>query len=261
MDALTAQIIIAFAFGVTFVVALMVLAIKFPRPTPFQYNVFRIVLSLAAAGAAAMIPGFINIEVNPTTGLLIRAGGALAVFVIVFFFNPAQLAIQSETDTHGNDSTVSSIANPILQPVWDGLDHNLQDAFALAATAARREGKDIVSTRTLFAALRRLHPDPLSAFFDQLPADALPEPIADNIESDPSAINGIRSFSGCVQDSLTNLSPRATPENKLASEDVFIDIARHGNGASVRRLRTHGVDVERINEIVRQLGWRVTERA
>jgi hypothetical protein len=40
-----------------------------------------------------MFPGFINIEVKPTTGLLIRAGVALAVFVIVFFFNPARLAI------------------------------------------------------------------------------------------------------------------------------------------------------------------------
>lgn len=261
METLTAQIIIAFIFGVTFVVALIVLAIKFPHPTPFQYNVFRIVLSLAAAGAAAMIPGFINIQVNPTTGLLIRAGGALAVFVVVFFFNPAQLAIQTHTDTHRNDLNAAAISSPILQPVWDRLDHDLQDAFALAATAARREGKDIVSTRTLFAALRRLQPDRLSAFFNQLPTDSLPKPIADNIEVEPSAISGIRLLSGCVQDSLSNLSPRVTHEKKLSSEDIFIDIARHGTGESVKRLRTHGVDVERINEIVRQLGWMVTERA
>jgi|SRR5712664_3090858 len=99
MEPITAQIIIAFSFGVTFVAALIILAIRFPEPTSFQYNVFRIVLSLAAAGAAAMIPGFINIEVNPTTGLLIRAGGAIAVFVVVFFFNPAQLAAQSEVSS------------------------------------------------------------------------------------------------------------------------------------------------------------------
>ena len=91
MEPVTTQIIIASAFGVTFVAALIILAIKFPDPTPFQYNIFRIVLSLAASGVATTIPGFINIEVNPTTGFLIRAGGAIAVFVIVFFFNPAQL--------------------------------------------------------------------------------------------------------------------------------------------------------------------------
>ena len=93
MEHLTSQIIIAFIFGATFVVALLVLAIAFPKPTPFQYGVFKITLSLAAAGVAAMIPGFINLEVNPNVGIVIRAGGALAVFVIVFFFNPAQLAI------------------------------------------------------------------------------------------------------------------------------------------------------------------------
>lgn len=97
MTPLTAQIVIAFVFGVVFVVTLIVLAIKFPHPTPFQYNVFRVVLSLAAAGVAAMIPGFIDIEVSATMGLLIRAGGALAVFVMVFFFNPAQLASEGES--------------------------------------------------------------------------------------------------------------------------------------------------------------------
>jgi hypothetical protein len=46
-----------FAFGVIFVIALLLLAIFFPEPTPFQYQVFRIVLALAAAGVAALIPG------------------------------------------------------------------------------------------------------------------------------------------------------------------------------------------------------------
>src|SRR5689334_18269857 len=89
---MTAQIAIAFVFGVTFLIGLIVLAIKFPSPTPFQYSTFRIVLSLAAAGVGAMIPGFMNLELTPSAGLLIRAGGALAVFLIVFFFNPARLA-------------------------------------------------------------------------------------------------------------------------------------------------------------------------
>jgi hypothetical protein len=83
----SAQQATAFAFGVIFIAALLVLAIKFPEPTPFQYMVFRIVLALAAGGVAAMIPGFLRVDVKPG----IRAGGALAVFVVVFFFNPAKL--------------------------------------------------------------------------------------------------------------------------------------------------------------------------
>jgi len=206
------QIIVAFTFGVGFVIALLVLAIKFPRPTPFQHNVFRVVLSLAAAGTAAMIPGFINIKVNPSTGLLIRAGGALAVFVIVFFFKPAQMAIQTRVATREDETDPRAAAIPPLQPVWDLLDPSLQDAFALAATAARREDKDYISTRTLFAAFRRLGNAPLAAFFDQLPAGALPESIPDNVVVDQAAIGDIQSLSPCVQGSITNLSPHHSPD-------------------------------------------------
>ncbi len=254
------QVIVAFIFGVAFFVALIVLAMKFPHPTLFQYNVFRIILAIAAAGFAAMIPGFINLEFKPVSEMLIRAGGAIAVFVIVFFFNPAQLAIQNtvvDEDGGTNDSVKS---NPLLSSVWDSLDHNLQDAFALAANAASREGKDIISTRTLFASLRRLHPGRLTEFFDQLPADALPKPVPDDIPVDTRALEGIRQFSPCVQDSINHLTPSATAERKLTSEDVFIDISKHGTGKSVRRLRTHEVDVAKINKLVGQLGWKVVER-
>lgn len=82
----------AFAFGVFFVVVLLVLALFVPKPTPFQYTVFRVVLALAAAGAAAMIPGFLQVQIAQW----LRAGGALAVFVIVFFYNPAQLVTHTE---------------------------------------------------------------------------------------------------------------------------------------------------------------------
>jgi hypothetical protein len=85
------QVVIAFVFGIAFVVTLLVLAVKFPNPTPFQYTVFRIVLALAAAGVAAMIPGIIKVEMSAGEKFAVGAGGALAVFVIVFFKNPAGL--------------------------------------------------------------------------------------------------------------------------------------------------------------------------
>lgn len=80
----------AYVFGIVFVVLILVIAVFIPNPTSFQYTVFRIVLALAAAGVAAMIPGFISVEV----GNAVRAGGAIAVFVIVFFFSPAKLVVQ-----------------------------------------------------------------------------------------------------------------------------------------------------------------------
>lgn len=79
--------LIAVGFGVVFVTAVLVIAMFIPSPTAFQYTIFRIVLALAAAGFVSMTPGFIEAKI----GTVIRAGGALAVFVIVFFYSPAAL--------------------------------------------------------------------------------------------------------------------------------------------------------------------------
>ena len=80
-----------FMFGIAFVITLLVLAVKFPKPTPFQYVVFRIVLALAAAGIAAFIPGFLDVKLST----FLRAGGAFAVFAIVYFFSPAKLVVKN----------------------------------------------------------------------------------------------------------------------------------------------------------------------
>jgi len=99
MNSVPPEEIYIFIFGAVFIVTLIILAIKFPSPTPFQYNVFRTILSLAAAGIAVMIPGFIDIELNAVTGLIVKAGGALAVFSLTFFFNPAKLAVVDAVST------------------------------------------------------------------------------------------------------------------------------------------------------------------
>jgi hypothetical protein len=107
------QQITAFTFGAIFVTALLVLAVKFPEPTSFQYMVFRIVLALAAGGVSAMIPGFLKVEVKPG----VRAGGALAVFVVVFFFNPAKL-----TGVVPKTELENELATPILGARQSGVD-------------------------------------------------------------------------------------------------------------------------------------------
>ena len=78
---------LAFTFGVVFVVVMLCLAVFFPNPTETQWFVFRVVLALAAAGVGAVLPGVINIQ----AGTVIRAGGALALFVIVYWYNPPKL--------------------------------------------------------------------------------------------------------------------------------------------------------------------------
>lgn len=84
---------LSFIFGVTFVIVLLVIAFVEPEPSSFQYNIFRVVLSLAAAGVVAVLPGFIEVKF----GKWLRATGALAVFVVVYFYNPASLITDSLT--------------------------------------------------------------------------------------------------------------------------------------------------------------------
>ena len=94
------EVIAAFSFGVVFVITILTIAIFRPNPTPFEYTVFRIVIALAAAGVGAILPGFLDV----TFRNWLRAGGALALFVIVYFFAPV---VPTPTD------------GPIIEPVSD----------------------------------------------------------------------------------------------------------------------------------------------
>jgi hypothetical protein len=118
-----------FAFGATFVTALLVRAVVFPEPTPFQYTVFRIVLALAAAGVAAFVPGFLEVRCKT----IVRAGGALAVFVIVYFFSPAGLVV---TPRH-SVGNVTGAGNIITQGQEGGTNTIVNQAVELVFQSAQ----------------------------------------------------------------------------------------------------------------------------
>lgn len=84
--------IVAVVFGIIFICVLLAIAIFIPRPTEFQIFVFRVVLALAAAGMGAVIPGLIHVQAGP----FVRAGGAIALFVVVFWFNPPRLLASND---------------------------------------------------------------------------------------------------------------------------------------------------------------------
>jgi hypothetical protein len=83
------NLILAFVFGVLFLVAILTLVIFIPNPTKPQMQVFSVVLALAAGGFASVLSGMLNVRLNLTSKVAIGATGALAVFVIVYFFVPA----------------------------------------------------------------------------------------------------------------------------------------------------------------------------
>lgn len=103
-----------FLFGIVFIVTLIVLAIFFPEPSPFQHLVFRIVLGLAAAGIAASMPGALDIKIEPG----VKAGGAIAVFIVVYLLSPAQLVTKppGESKASTTQSEPTEQAAPDLVP-------------------------------------------------------------------------------------------------------------------------------------------------
>ena len=84
------EVIITLSFGTFFIIALLVIALFVPEPTPQQMFIFRVVLALAAAGAGAAIPGFFTLQ-GELLKLTFQAGGALALFVLVYVMNPPSI--------------------------------------------------------------------------------------------------------------------------------------------------------------------------
>jgi hypothetical protein len=84
----TLELALAYAFGVIFVTLLFIVAcvIAFKKDSapiaPEAMFIFRVVLSLAAAGVAGVVPGFLSID-RTVQQFTLSAGGALAVFLIV----------------------------------------------------------------------------------------------------------------------------------------------------------------------------------
>jgi hypothetical protein len=84
------ELILAFVFGTVFTAALLGLVAFIPHPTPEQFEVFRIVIAVSVAGVAAVIPGLLKLRLSQGSKLVVQAGGALAVFFIVYFYSPAR---------------------------------------------------------------------------------------------------------------------------------------------------------------------------
>ena len=74
--------------GLVLLLVLLLIALVVKCPTNFQNNIFIIILSLAGAAFASIIPGLIEVKYRE----IITATGALAVFVIIFFMKPTQLS-------------------------------------------------------------------------------------------------------------------------------------------------------------------------
>jgi hypothetical protein len=81
---LNINVLLGFVFGVIFLTTMLVFSVFFPNPTIWQTRVWITCLALSAAGAGAVIPGFLEVRYKNT----IRATGSIALFVIVYLLQP-----------------------------------------------------------------------------------------------------------------------------------------------------------------------------
>jgi tetratricopeptide (TPR) repeat protein len=143
-SAMKTEVWIAFIFGVVFLFIILLFAlIAFYLPKPANPGVLetflfvlQVILALAASGVAAVIPGFLNVNLRTRLGtgndIAIRAGGAIAVFVIIFLVNPKNLALSEVDKRVGFDERLEKCRNyvPVVGSPLPGALQYCQDAKA-----------------------------------------------------------------------------------------------------------------------------------
>lgn len=108
------------ALGVSAIIFLLIMlgiAIFVPEVTPFQVFVFRTVLAIVAAAAAAFIPGFIRLKLGLAANVSVRAGGALGVFVLIYAINPPLLISEPKKFIH--EGVIGTLEKHISGKVTD----------------------------------------------------------------------------------------------------------------------------------------------
>jgi hypothetical protein len=148
-----------------------------------------------------------------------------------------QVQVARDDATRRADPEDAPVESPmhrenLLHRLWGSFDPELQDALSLAYNQAKREGKARISTRTFFAAVARLRPGPLPQILDRLPEHALPEPIGEEVPRESRILQEEPQLSTCVENALRHLGTEADPEHPLSTAEVFVDVAKHGRGAS-----------------------------
>jgi hypothetical protein len=84
--------IIGFAFGGVLLFSLLGVAVwlsmRREDPPPFPMLIFRILIALGAGGIGGIVAGWLSVQLHLGDSLAIDAVGGLALFVIVYFYNP-----------------------------------------------------------------------------------------------------------------------------------------------------------------------------
>jgi hypothetical protein len=106
---------IAATFAALVIVALAVFLLIRNQPIadPKLFFVLRVALSFGAATLGASIPGFLSVGWSGG-GLAVRAGGALALFVLTFVYTPDLVADHGSSGLQVNQHSEGPLSPPIV---------------------------------------------------------------------------------------------------------------------------------------------------
>jgi hypothetical protein len=128
-----------FVLGVIALLASVILAVGIPEPTVSQFDIFRTITALGGAAFSMSLSGFVTIKLNlPYRGYIV-AGGAGAVFVILYFFSPSIPGLPKPKPlppvvSLGNTGVeVSTTLRQTIAAVVPELDHYVEGQHMLAA--------------------------------------------------------------------------------------------------------------------------------
>jgi hypothetical protein len=101
---------LAFSFGCVFVAVILALAFAGNTLDDRRFEILRIVLALAGGGIGGVIPGFLDLNMKAGTKMALRAGGGLAVFIILYFWSPAHWVVAQRGSVNQHTSGANSPA-------------------------------------------------------------------------------------------------------------------------------------------------------
>lgn len=145
--------LLVYALGVVLIAILIISIFVVSDPTPFQYTILRILAALSCAGICAFLPGFVTVQIKKS----IRAGGAIGVFCIVYFFAPAKL--EPVYGLNKNPTTAAPEARPyeevfgkkseknsfLIRDVRDTESNDLRQTFDIHTASPFDQYKDKIT--------------------------------------------------------------------------------------------------------------------
>lgn len=140
------QTIVAPIIGVIGLSAMVLLVLFNPFPSKFQTGVFWIVISLLSGAFAAMIPGFFSFKHQTE----IRAAGAIAITVLIYFTKPKIMATDDSSQLQGITFFVSMQDTSSIEQIPIKFNQNNPQHFCEFAKNVMRDYYANLDSLTFF---------------------------------------------------------------------------------------------------------------